>query len=192
MPYKLFTLTVFLILLIVLPLFSIADKSRNDNVSIKELTATTSETHLLLFGTLGDGITEEMVEVLHSGIPLKFTFHVELLKTDGQRPNEKIIDYSFEHRMVFDTLKESYQVTLEENNNRIQSFSSFVEAQNVMNEINGAEVVALSQLVPDNVYKLTVKAKLFEKTLPLSLQAVLPFLSWGNIETSANTIEFKY
>lgn len=170
----------------------LAETDTPEKAIIKELTATTSETHLIMFGTLENSFTTEMIELLHSGIKLKFTFFVELYKVDPNWPEEQIVAYSFEHGMTFDTLKETYEVTLEEDNNKIQSFKSIFEAQKVINEINGAKVVPLKQLLPDNFYKLKVRAELYKKTLPLSLQDVFPFLSWGDIKTDWHAIEFKY
>lgn len=160
--------------------------------SIKELTATTSETHLLLFGTLENCFNPEMIETLHSGIPLRFSFFLELYKKAKKWPEEQILIRKFQHVMTYDTLKENYRITLEEDNNRIFSYKSLSEAQKIINEINGARVVELSQLIPDNTYRLKIRAELHQKTLPLSLHNVLPFLSWYDVETDWHSIEFKF
>ena len=160
--------------------------------SIQELTATTSDTHLIMFGTLVNSFTSEMIETLNSGIPLHFSFFVELHKIEKDWPEEQIASLNFQHIMTFDTLKEMYRVTTEEDNNKEQSFKSLFEAQKIINEINGAKVVELKQLLPDNHYKLKIKAELFKKTLPLSLHSIFPFLSWWDIETDWHSIEFKY
>lgn len=182
----------FFFILFLQPASTYPDNTKTEKATIRELTATTSKTHLIMFGTLENSFTTEMIEILHSGIPLKFTFFVELTKIEDNWPEEQIVAYSFEHGMTFDTLKEKYEISLEEDNNKIQSFKSLFEAQKTINEINGAKVVPLTQLIPDNLYKLKIRAELYKKTLPLSLQKVFPFLSWGDIETSWHAIEFKY
>jgi hypothetical protein len=159
---------------------------------IKELTATTSETHLIVFGTLENSFTSEMVEILHSGIPLRFSFFINLYKKAENWPDEQITAYNFQHVMTFDTLKENYRVSLEEDNNKVLTFRSLFEAQKVINEINGAKVVELKQLIPDNLYKLTVRAELYQKTLPMNLHSILPFLSWWDVKTDTYSLEFKY
>ncbi|BCL60340.1 hypothetical protein DGMP_10330 [Desulfomarina profundi] len=169
-----------------------ADDSSKSAVTIEELTATTSETHLILFGTLKNSFNSEMIEVLHSGIPLHFTFYIELYKTAKNWPDEMISSITLQHTMEFDTLKESYKVTLEEEKNKTHTFRSLFEAQKVINEINGAKVVELGQLIPDNLYKIRIKADLYRKTLPLSLHNILPFLSWWDVKTDWQTIEFRY
>lgn len=160
--------------------------------TLKELTATTSENHLIVFGTLENSFTSEMIEILHSGIPIRFSFFIELYKIAENWPKEQIVSYNFHHIMTFDTLKENYRVTLEEDNNKVLPFKSLFDAQKVINEINGARIVDLQQLVPDNSYLLKIRAELHQKTLPMSLQSIFPFLSWWDNETDWHTIEFIY
>lgn len=169
-----------------------AQVAAEKKATINEMTATTSETHLIVFGTLENSFTSEMIELLHSGIPLRFSFYVELYKTTENWQEELIIANNFQHIMTFDTLKENYKVTLEEDNHKVLSFRSLFEAQKEMNEINGVKVVELKQLLPDNRYKLKMKAELYRKTLPLSLHNILPFLSWWDIETDWHTLTFTF
>ena len=183
---------VFILFFISVPHPAFSEIDLDKKAHLTELTATASETHLIVFGTLQNSFTSEMIEILHSGIPLKFNFFIELFKTAKDWPDEQIVSLNFYHEMSFDTLKETYNVTLEEQNNKVLSFKSLFEAQKVINEINGARVVELKELVPNNSYKLKVRAELYRKTLPLSLQKVFPFLSWWDIETKWHTIELRY
>ena len=185
----------FNLIVLVIMLFSTvagAQVAAEKKATINEMTATTSETHLIVFGTLENSFTSEMIELLHSGIPLRFSFYVELYKTTENWREELIIANNFQHIMTFDTLKENYKVTLEEDNHKVLSFRSLVEAQREMNEINGVKVVELKQLLPDNRYKLKMKAELYRKTLPLSLHNILPFLSWWDIQTDWHTLTFTF
>ncbi len=188
-----FYLYIFLVSFIIFfnPAVGLTAKS-DVNATFKELTATTSETHLIVFGVLQNSFNAEMIETLHSGIPIRFSFFLELDKVTENWPEEQISSLNFQHIMTFDTLKESYKVTLEEDNNKIVSFRSLFEAQKMINEINGAKVVELSQLIPDNRYRLKIRAELYRKTLPLSLHSVFPFLTWWDIETDWHFIELKY
>jgi len=192
MHLKFRLLSFILVLLLLIPGIAGADVTSEHKASIKELTATTSETHLIVFGTLENSFNSEMIETLHSGIALRFSFFVELYKTAENWPDELIVARNFQHIMTFDTLKESYRVTLEEDNNKVLSFRSLFEAEKEINDINGAKVVELKQLLPDHQYKLRMRAELYQKTLPLSLHNILPFLSWWDIETDWHTISFNF
>ncbi len=167
-------------------------ESNEQKAKIDELTATTSESHLIVFGTLENSFTSEMIETLHSGIPLRFSFFIELYRVTENWPEELVVTRNFQHIMSFDTLKENYKVTLEEDNNKVLSFRSLFEAQKEINEVNGAEVVELKQLLPGHRYKLKMRAELYQKTLPLSLHNILPFLSWWDVETDWHSITFTY
>ena len=160
--------------------------------TIKELTATTTEDSLIVFGMLENSFNSEMLEILHSGIPLHFSFFIELHRTTQNWPEEQIATISFQHVMAYDTLKENYRVTLEEENNKIVSFKSLFEAQKVMNEINGVPIIKLNQLIPENRYKLKVRADVFKKIMPFNLNTLFPFVSWGDIKTDWHTIELEY
>lgn len=193
MSYKSF----FLCLSLVLAIFAAPAKGwtaivKETQATIKELTATTSETHLIVFGVLQNSFNTEMIETLHSGIPLSFSFFIEFDKITENWPEEQVASLNFQHTMTFDTLKEIYKVTLEEENNKVLSFRSIFEAQKVINEINGAKVVELKQLIPDNRYRLKIRAELYRKTLPMSLHSIFPFLTWWDVETDWHSIEMKY
>jgi len=186
------SLLTFILSFFVMVTLSRAAVEQKGGATIGELTATTSENHLILFCTLQNSFTKEMIEVLHSGISLHFTFYIELHKTAENWPGELMTALTLRHTMVYDTLKESYRVTLEEEKNKTYSFRSLSEAQKTINEINGAKIVELPQLIPDKLYKLMVRAELYRKTLPMGLRDVLPFFSWGDVGTDWHTIEFRY
>jgi hypothetical protein len=190
-PIRLLLRFIFLLTLFIPVIASSATKPER-KATIDELTATTSDTHLIVFGTLENSFTSEMIEILHSGIALRFSFFIELYKTTANWPDELMVAHNFQHIMTFDTLKETYRVTLQEDNNKVLSFRSLFEAQKGINEINGVKVVELKQLPPDNQYKLRIRAELYQKTLPLSLHNILPFLSWWDVETDWHTITFNY
>ena len=192
MHFKSILFSYIFLLVLIVPAIAGSAVNPERKVTINELTATTSENHLIVFGTLENSFNSEMIEILHSGIALRFSFFIELFKTTGKEPDELIATHNFQHTMTFDTLKENYKVTLEEDNNKVLSFRSFFEAQKEINEINGARVVELKQLLPNNLYKLRIRAELYQKTLPLSLHNILPFLSWWDIETDWHTILFTY
>lgn len=190
MPKK---IILFLVLLLLMaPRLSHPQEEDESDAAITDLTATTSKTHLLLFGTLRNSFTEEMIEGLHSGIPIHFSFFVELHQHSQAWTDKIVVSRVFTHTLTYDILKESYRVELEEDKRKILSFTSLLDAQNVLNELNGIKVLALSELTPETLYTLQVRAELFNKTLPLSLQHIVPFISWWDVETDWQKLTFKY
>lgn len=161
-------------------------------VQFKDITITTSNTHLLLFGIVKNNKNNDMEQALHSGIPMRFSFFIELYRTRENWPDEELISMKFSHTLKYDTLKEHYQVELEEQKKSISTYHTFQEAMQVMDEINGLRVIELSQLLPDSSYELRMKAELYKKTLPMNLHYVVPFVSLWDVETDWHTIEFTY
>jgi hypothetical protein len=164
----------------------------NQDVRFKDITITTSKSHLLLFGVLKNGKHKELERALHSGIPMQFTFFIELYRTRDNWPDEELITMEFNHTLKYDTLKENYQLEIEEQKNRKFTYKNLEKAMEVMNDINGLKVIELTKLLPDNSYELRMKAELFKKTLPMNLHYLIPFISMWDLETDWFTIEFTY
>ncbi len=164
----------------------------DQEVQFKDITITSSNTHLLLFGIIENDKNNELEEALHSGIPMQFKFFIELFRTRKNWPDEKLISTKFTHTLKYNTLKENYQLELEEQKNRTRTYKILDEAMQTMNDINGFKVIELKELKPDNSYELRMKAELYKKTLPMNLHYVIPFISMWNLETDWHTIEFTY
>ncbi|HID01980.1 MAG TPA: DUF4390 domain-containing protein [Desulfobacterales bacterium] len=161
-------------------------------VEFKDITITTSNKHLLLFGVIKNDKQNELEQALHSGIPMQFKFFVDLFRTRNNWPDEELVSLEFKHSLKYDTLKETYQLEFEERKNRTVTYMSLNEAMAAMNDINGLKVIKLAKLQPDSSYELRMKAELSKKTLPMNLHYIVPFISMWNLETDWVTIEFTY
>ncbi len=157
-----------------------------------DIIVTTSDTHLLFFGELRNSLTTEMIEGLHSGIPVQFSFFVELKRVEDNWLDDQLASIEFSHSLSYDTLKQLYTVRTEEISKQVHTVKTLDEATTLLNEINGLKIVKLEELEPDQTYRLRVKADLYKKTLPLRLHSVIPFVSWWDLKTDWHTIEFIY
>lgn len=161
-------------------------------VGFTDLIATTSETHVILFGVINNSFSEEMLSGLESGVPVDFSFFIELFKRDHEGEDDVLAKIHFKHTLTYDTLKDNYRVEFEELNNKILLFEDVADAQKSMSEVNGLKIVELSRLLPESTYLLRIRADLFKKTLPLSLHRILPFVSWWDRETEWHTLQFNF
>lgn len=171
---------------------SAADGPKISGPHFTDIIVTTSDTHLLFFGELENSLTTEMLEGLHSGIPVEFSFFAELEKIQSNWPDDQLTRIEFSHSLSYDTLKQVYTVNTEEISKKEHTVDTLDEATALLNEINGLKIVRLDELEPDQTYRLRVKADLYKKTLPLSLHSVIPFVSWWDLKTDWHTIEFMY
>jgi len=197
MKFKFTTVPVILCALVLLFLFQPLQSSAADGPKISgphftDIIVTTSDTHLLFFGELENSLTSEMIEGLYSGIPVQFSFFVELEKIESNWFDDQLAKIEFSHSLSYDTLKQLYTVTTQEISKKVHTVETLEEAKTLLNEINGLKIVRLEELEPDQTYRLRVKADLYKKTLPLSLHSVIPFISWWDLNTDWHTIEFMY
>jgi len=163
-----------------------------EDANLTDIIVTTSEKELIVFALLKNSFNDEMIQGLHSSIPVHFSFFVELIREVNNWPDEELVSMEFKHTLVYDTLKEMYRVELTEMSKQNSTFKSLIKAQKAMNEINNLKVIKLARLQPDESYRLRIKAELYKKTLPMKMRYIVPFISWWDIETDWHTIEFKY
>ncbi len=160
--------------------------------SVKDIIVTTSETDLLLFATVQNGFTPEMLADLYNGIPIVFTFHLELVKTRRTWLSTTLVSTTLTHTMTWDEQRQEYRVSLSEKEGEDMVTQNFNQASQRMAELNGAKVIALDRLVPDAPYAIHFKVTLAKRYLPLGLHRLVPFSSLLNFETESRTIEFRY
>lgn len=162
------------------------------NPTIEELIVTNSSTDLLLFLVVKNAFTREMEEGIKNGIPVTFTFQVELSRKRKTWLNKEVVALAVAQTLSYDTLKEEYSVVRKGLSGPVVRSKSLAEAKKAMSQVNGLVVLPLAALVPDVEYLLRVKARLDEKTLPLSFHYLIPFWNLWNFETDWYSVEFRY
>ena len=160
--------------------------------AVTEVVVTNSPTEVLLYGKVVHGFTPEMEAALQNGIPVTFTFFVELHKIRSSWLDRQIASLSFDHAVSYDNLKEEYRVELQEKGEKTVATHSLQEAKTLMTDINGLRIASLHDLKPGGEYLLKVKAKLARKTLPLNVHDLIPFWGLWDFETEWHTTEFSY
>ena len=158
---------------------------------IKDIIVTTSDADLLLFATVKNGFTEEMLEGVKAGTPVVFTFHMELVKSNRHWLDASLVESTFTHTLTYDASREEYSVAFSGQENKVTT-SSLEKAKQLMAELNGVKVIALNQLVPDAPYAIHFKVILKKGTLPMGMGNLIPFTTLGDFETDWRTIEFRY
>ncbi len=179
------------LLLLVLAVPQPAPGREDKTPTINDIIITTSASDLLLFATVKNSFTPEMEQGIRNGIPISFSFQVELDKVRDFWPDSTLVEKEIVHRLTYDSLKEEYSVELTEKH-RTEVTRSLARAEQLMSELNGLIVIARKKLVPDASYVLRIKATLVKTTLPLGMHYVLPFTSLWDFETDWRSIEFRY
>lgn len=189
---KSFTHILFYLLLLsfLCPTFLSAEQTKEPELA--DIIITTSKSHLLLFATVKNCFTDDMIKGVHNGIPVTFNFHVELDAVRSGWFDSTLVETTLTHTLRYNSFKEEYEVVFSEKNRQAVTTRSLQEAKNLMAEVSGFSLIEREKLTPDAPYALKIKATLTETTLPLGMHYVLPFTSFWNFETDWRTIEFHY
>lgn len=166
--------------------------SAEETPEIKDIIVTTSDVDLLLFATVKNGFTQEMIDDIKNGIPIVFTYQMELVKTSSKWFDTTLVESAVTHTLSFDKTSNQYQVTLSDQNGRVVTTTDINQAKQLMAELNGVKVIALAQLVPDAPYAIHFKVTLKKGSLPLGMHRLLPMSALWDFETDWRTIEFRY
>ncbi|MDR2550226.1 MAG: DUF4390 domain-containing protein [Desulfobulbus sp.] len=159
---------------------------------IKDIIITTSDSDLLLFATVKNGFTAAMLNDVRSGIPIVFTFHMELIRTDGKWFNTTLVESAVTHTLSYDAASSTYRIVLSDQGDKTVTTADLDQAKLLMAELNGVKVIALTQLVPDAPYAIHFKVTLKKGSLPFGMQRLLPIAALWDFETDWRTIEFRY
>jgi hypothetical protein len=189
---KSFFIRPFWLLIGILLLLQTNARAEETGPNISDIFITTSQTHLLLFCSIKNGFTPEMIEGVKNGVPITFTFLIELERTVNNWFDSSLTEMTIQHTLTYDALKEQYRITLPERSNSLLVTESLDKAMAAMNELNGIKVINRDELEPDAPYALHVHATLAEKTLPLNMHYLVPFISLWDFEPETRTIEFRY
>ena len=159
---------------------------------IKDIIVTTSGANLLLFATVKNGFTQEMLDDARSGATIVFTYHMELLKTDGKWFNTTLVESAVTHTLSFDAASNTYKIVFSDQNDKTVTTADLEQAKQLMAELNGVKVIALAHLVPDTPYAMHFKVTLKKGSLPLGMHRLIPIAALWDFETDWRTIEFRY
>lgn len=125
-------------------------------------------------------IDKKLVETLDSGLPVRLVFEISVVRSASFLMGGVISYSKFERVLEKDNLKNSYRVTIGDN---YSDFDSLPEAMALMVNVADISVVQLSELLPDERYRLEIVVKLEEFRLPFFLHRVLPFLDYWDVTT---------
>jgi len=169
-----------------------AGKALAQKAKITDLVVANSKDELLLFFSVSDAFSKDMEDAVRNGIPLTFTFLVELYQVRENWPDRKIADISIDHVLTYDSLKEEYTVELGGRDGKSFVTDNLSKAMQVMSKINGYRLIPLSQLQAGGDYSLQVKALLAKKELPFKLHYLIPFYSLWGFNTDWFKLSFRY
>jgi hypothetical protein len=129
--------------------------------------------------------TEDMREAVLSGIPVSFTFLINLYEVHDFWFDKKIASIATNHKIQYDALKKEYRIMRSWGKIDPLVTKNFEKARLLMSEIDGLKIIPLTRIKKGKHYQLRVKSELNEKKIPFS------GFPW-EFETDWYTINFIY
>ncbi len=160
--------------------------------ALADIVVTNTRDHLLLYLTITNCFTEELVKAIDSGINTTFTFFVRLFEVRDLAFDRKIADLKVSHAIKYDSLKRVYLITLSEKEGKTIAVKDFEAAKKLMSDLVGLPVTELKNLQKGRRYQLRMMAELDKIRLPFHLHYILFFLSLWDFETDWYSLDFRY
>ena len=180
--------------LVIFLLFCISPKPSlaKKEAHLSDIIVTNTRDHLLVYFNVRDCFTEEMNKAIMNGISTKFTFIVKLYEVKNAWFDRKIADIKLTHTIEYNSLKNEFNLSLPEQNNKEVKTKDFDEAKKLMADVVALEVARLDELKRGLIYQLRMKAELDKIELPFYLNYVFFFLSLWDFETDWYSVIFRY
>jgi hypothetical protein len=117
---------------------------------------------------------------LDSGLPVRFTYTVRLLRLDRGLWEGDAVFLTFERVLEKDNLKNRY--ILSDGDKKV-NFDSAEEALGAMSKVEALPVCETSRLNESSKYRSEIQVKFEEFRLPFFLHRFLPLVSLGDLKT---------
>ena len=160
-------------------------------VFIEDLVVVPNQENLVLGCRLENAFTEDLEEIILSGLPASFVFRVSIYRSRMFWPDKEITSFELKHTIAYDHLKDEFTISFSEVGRQPVVVQKFAEARTLMNELTDLPVLVLNRLEPEQTYYARVKALLGPISLPLSTYFSF-FLSPFNFETDWVLRSFRY
>jgi hypothetical protein len=160
--------------------------------SVTDLQINNTRDDLLVYFKLKGAFSDNINEVIYSGVPVTFTYIANVYKVQNFWMDSKIAAVKITHTLEYDNLKKEFSVHRSWQGNDPLLTRSFEEAQRNMTVVSSLRVLSLDQLEKGNRYQIRVKAELSKVTLPFYLHYILFFVSLWDVETAWQTVDFIF
>jgi len=137
-----------------------------------------------------DAFNADLEEAILSGSPTSFTFYVTLGRVRSFWFDQEVGSWEFKHTVKYDTLKEEFEITLDEGSSTVLRTKDFSEMKRIM-ATGDSIAITPATLTAGATYEVGIKAKMHAIDLPGPLNYILFFMSLFDFETGWHTYTFS-
>jgi len=169
-----------LLFLFFFPAFLFAEDFRIENIVV-----TGDENRILCSSLLKGDIDNDILEPIKSGIPITFTYYIELFKRRTAWMDSKVVSKTIKKTVDYNHLTKEYKLVQVINQHTQRSLSKDIdEARQWIKSLDRIPVATYDELEYDRTYYLKIKAELKSIKIVFPLNYVLFFFSFFDKETS--------
>jgi len=145
----------------------------------------TNGKYLVMNARLVDGFTEKILEAIENGIPMGFTFEIELRKDNTLWVDSLVSSNKVRHRVQFDSLKKIYRFS-ESGKSVKRKIITRKESryQKLMLTLKDIPIAPIYKLDPNEKYYVRVKADLETDRFWFPFNYIFFFVPFNAFETS--------
>lgn len=175
-----------------LGLFPAEAGARSGQAELEDIVVTNTKDSLLVYFTVTNCFTDDMVRAVQNGIPTSFLFFVELYEKRTFWRDIEVESHAITHEIKYDNLRKVYIVRRSDGEDHVTMVNDFDDAKRLMTEIVGFKLADLSSLEKGKTYRVALMAQMDKVELPLGLHYIFLFVRLWDFKTQWYNIEFIY
>ena len=156
-----------------------------DSPNIVNIGVSTKGKYVVMNARLIDGFTEKIMEAIESGVPMGFTFEIELRKENTAWVDSLISSNIVRHKIQFDSLKKAYRFSETGKKVRRKVVTRRTSRfKKLMLTLKDIPITPIYRLDPDEKYYVRVKADLETDRFWFPFNYIFFFVPFSDFETS--------
>jgi Domain of unknown function (DUF4390) len=146
---------------------------------------------VLFYARLVDCFKTDIEKAIMAGVPATYTLHLDVYQERSYLWDRQIVQKEIQRTIKYDNLKKVFSITT---NGAPQPviLQDYASAQKTMEDLNGIAAIPISYLSKGNSYYLQARVNIDKVRLPFSMEYVLFFVSFWDVETPLYKIRFSY
>ena len=156
-----------------------------ESPSIVNIGVSTKAKYLMMDARLIDGFTSQILDAIENGIPVGFTYEIELRKENSVLADSLISTNTVRHKVQYDSLKKAYRFTEVGKKVRRKVITRKTSRyKKLMLTLNNIPIAPIYRLDPKENYYIRVKADLETDRFWFPFNYIFFFVPFNDFKTS--------
>ncbi len=156
-----------------------------ESPNIVNIGVATKGKYVVMNARLIDGFTDKILEAIESGVPMGFTYEIELRKENAAWVDSLISSNTVRHKIQYDSLKKTYRFSEVGKNVRRKVITrKSSRYQKLMLTLKDIPIAPIFRLDPNEKYYVRVKADLETDRFWFPFNYIFFFVPFSDFETS--------